>query len=141
MLIEKLKIRCKDGYPCHGCRNSRIKCTYLRAQQPRGPQRLRSTTQYLIDQVQRGAAAQSSQNTSHFRELQGADVPTQFPAGGRSSDRQSERCVFKCQTLTCSFLILAIIEQFIIYMPNPNGCHCLPPLYLSCAHVSRVANC
>ncbi|CRL17992.1 Fungal transcriptional regulatory protein, N-terminal [Penicillium camemberti] len=94
------KIRCRDGYPCHGCRNSRIKCTYLRAQQPRGPQRLRSTTQYLIDQVQRGAAAQPSQNTSHFRELQGAGVTTQFPAGGRSSDHQSESLSFTCQIPT-----------------------------------------
>lgn len=98
MLIENLKIRCRDGHPCHGCRNSRIKCTYLLAQQPRGPQRLRSTTQYLIDQVQRGATAQPSQDPTHFRELQGADVATQFPAGGLSNNRQSERCVFNGQT-------------------------------------------
>ncbi|KAJ6180105.1 hypothetical protein N7519_010566 [Penicillium mononematosum] len=59
------KIACDGCKIRKGCRNSRIKCTYLRAQQPRGPQRLRSTTQYLIDQVQRGAAAQPSQGPTH----------------------------------------------------------------------------
>lgn len=34
--------------------NARIKCTYVRVQQQRGPQRLRATTTYLIEQAQRG---------------------------------------------------------------------------------------
>ncbi|KAF9883382.1 hypothetical protein FE257_003549 [Aspergillus nanangensis] len=47
------KIKCAGGQPCQACTNARIKCTYIRVQQPRGPQRLRSTTKYLIDQTQR----------------------------------------------------------------------------------------
>ncbi|CAG8898437.1 unnamed protein product [Penicillium egyptiacum] len=99
MLIGNSKIRCMDGHPCQGCRNSGIKCTYVRAQQPRGPQRLRSTTQYLIDQVQRGAAAQSSQDSIQSREPQ-ADITTQFPAGGLSGDRQSESVLSICRIPT-----------------------------------------
>ncbi|GAQ10260.1 hypothetical protein ALT_7581 [Aspergillus lentulus] len=53
------KIRCGGGQPCQACTNSRIKCTYIRVQQPRGPQRLRSTTKYLIEQTQRGLDAQN----------------------------------------------------------------------------------
>lgn len=34
--------------------NARIKCTFVRVQQQRGPQRLRATTTYLIEQAQRG---------------------------------------------------------------------------------------
>ncbi|KAH1424519.1 hypothetical protein KXV70_000279 [Aspergillus fumigatus] len=51
------KIRCGGGQPCVACTNSRIRCTYIRVQQPRGPQRLRSTTKYLIEQTQRGLDA------------------------------------------------------------------------------------
>ncbi|PWY89884.1 hypothetical protein BO70DRAFT_330003 [Aspergillus heteromorphus CBS 117.55] len=38
------KIRCGGGQPCQSCFNARIKCTYIRVQQPRGPQKLRATT-------------------------------------------------------------------------------------------------
>ena len=34
--------------------NAHIKCTYVRVQQQRGPQRLRATTTYLIERTQRG---------------------------------------------------------------------------------------
>ncbi|CDM38447.1 Zn(2)-C6 fungal-type DNA-binding domain [Penicillium roqueforti FM164] len=80
------KIRCRDGHPCQGCRNSRIKCTYLRAQKPRGPQRLRFATQYLIDQVQREVAAQPSQDPILSSESQGTGITSQVPAVGRSND-------------------------------------------------------
>ncbi|KAI9043938.1 Zn(II)2Cys6 transcription factor [Aspergillus affinis] len=55
------KIRCGGGNPCRACNNARIKCTYIRIQHPRGPQRLRSTTKYLIEQTQRGTEAQSTE--------------------------------------------------------------------------------
>ncbi|GFF78609.1 probable sucrose utilization protein SUC1 [Aspergillus udagawae] len=55
------KIRCGGGQPCQACTNSRIRCTYIRVQQPRGPQRLRSTTKYLIEQTQRGLDAQNDE--------------------------------------------------------------------------------
>ena len=48
------KIRCGGGHPCKACTNARLKCTYIRVQQTRGPQRLRSTTKFLIDQAQKG---------------------------------------------------------------------------------------
>ncbi|RHZ54230.1 Zn(II)2Cys6 transcription factor [Aspergillus thermomutatus] len=54
------KIRCGGGQPCQACTNSHIRCTYIRVQQPRGPQRLRSTTKYLIEQTQRGLDAQNA---------------------------------------------------------------------------------
>ncbi|GIJ83323.1 hypothetical protein Asppvi_002142 [Aspergillus pseudoviridinutans] len=73
------KIRCGGGQPCQACTNSRIKCTYIRVQQPRGPQRLRSTTKYLIEQTQRGLDAQNDGCTS---------VPVQ-QAGHQ--DHQTER--------------------------------------------------
>ncbi|KAE8353370.1 hypothetical protein BDV28DRAFT_148108 [Aspergillus coremiiformis] len=46
------KIRCGGGQPCRSCIKTGIKCTYVRVQQCRGPRRLRSTTQFLIEQVQ-----------------------------------------------------------------------------------------
>ncbi|KAF7588569.1 hypothetical protein BBP40_005488 [Aspergillus hancockii] len=46
------KIRCGGGQPCRSCTKAGIKCTYVRVQQCRGPRRLRSTTQYLIEQAQ-----------------------------------------------------------------------------------------
>ncbi|EAU34148.1 conserved hypothetical protein [Aspergillus terreus NIH2624] len=52
------KIRCGGGHPCPACTHARIKCTYIRVQQPRGPQKLRATTKYLIDQAQQGTDAQ-----------------------------------------------------------------------------------
>ncbi|PYH49414.1 Zn(II)2Cys6 transcription factor [Aspergillus saccharolyticus JOP 1030-1] len=52
------KIRCGGGQPCQSCFNARIKCTYIRVQQPRGPQKLRATTKFLIDQAQRGLETQ-----------------------------------------------------------------------------------
>lgn len=55
------KIRCGGGHPCKACTNARIKCTYIRVQQPRGPQRLRSTTKYLIEQAQRGEVNESAE--------------------------------------------------------------------------------
>ncbi|OGM47893.1 C6 transcription factor [Aspergillus bombycis] len=48
------KIRCGGGQPCRSCIKAKIKCTYVRVQQCRGPRRLRSTTQYLIEQAQGG---------------------------------------------------------------------------------------
>lgn len=62
------KIRCGGGQPCKACMNARIKCTYVRVQQQRGPQRLRATTTYLIEQAQRGEDVEGgtviSQNTT-----------------------------------------------------------------------------
>ncbi|OOO07744.1 hypothetical protein OAory_01042440 [Aspergillus oryzae] len=46
------KIRCGGGQPCRSCTKAKIKCTYVRVQQCRGPRRLRSTTQFLIEQAQ-----------------------------------------------------------------------------------------
>ncbi|KAA8644919.1 Zn(II)2Cys6 transcription factor [Aspergillus tanneri] len=54
------KIRCGGGCPCQSCSNAHIKCTYIRVQQARGPQRLRPMTKYLIEQAQRGIEGQSS---------------------------------------------------------------------------------
>ncbi|KAE8345559.1 hypothetical protein BDV24DRAFT_178276 [Aspergillus arachidicola] len=48
------KIRCGGGQPCRSCTKAKIKCTYVRVQQCRGPRRLRSTTQFLIEQAQVG---------------------------------------------------------------------------------------
>ncbi|KAE8332540.1 fungal-specific transcription factor domain-containing protein [Aspergillus sergii] len=48
------KIRCGGGQPCKSCTKAKIKCTYVRVQQCRGPRRLRSTTQFLIEQAQVG---------------------------------------------------------------------------------------
>ncbi|KAL2842553.1 hypothetical protein BJY01DRAFT_200656 [Aspergillus pseudoustus] len=55
------KIRCGGGHPCRPCMNARIQCTYIRVHQSRGPQKLRATTRYLIEQNQRNNAAHSSQ--------------------------------------------------------------------------------
>lgn len=46
------KIRCGGGQPCRSCTKAGIKCTYVRVQQCRGPRRLRSTTQFLIEKAQ-----------------------------------------------------------------------------------------
>ncbi|KAJ5167052.1 uncharacterized protein N7482_005833 [Penicillium canariense] len=86
------KIRCSGGHPCQACGTSRIKCTYLRAQQTRGPQRLRSKTKYLIDQAQHELGAQSPQGLIHSSESPRTDITTKIPLAGRSSDGQSERC-------------------------------------------------
>ncbi|OQE16035.1 hypothetical protein PENFLA_c029G01173 [Penicillium flavigenum] len=76
---------------CDGCKIRK---------QPRGPQRLRSTTQYLIDQVQRGAAAQPSQAPTHSWRPQVAENTHQFLASGPPSDRQPESLSFICQIPT-----------------------------------------
>ncbi|PLB44521.1 hypothetical protein P170DRAFT_430403 [Aspergillus steynii IBT 23096] len=62
------KIKCGGGNPCQACKNARIKCTYIRIQHPRGPQRLRSTTKYLIEQTQRGIEAQSAEQPEEVAE-------------------------------------------------------------------------
>ncbi|KKK11853.1 hypothetical protein P175DRAFT_0343013 [Aspergillus ochraceoroseus IBT 24754] len=55
------KIRCGGGQPCHSCINARVKCTYLRAHQRRGPQKLRPMTKFLIEQAQGTGSTHSAQ--------------------------------------------------------------------------------
>ncbi|KAE8371043.1 fungal-specific transcription factor domain-containing protein [Aspergillus bertholletiae] len=54
------KIRCGGGQPCRSCIKAKIKCTYVRVQQCRGPRRLRSTTQFLIEQAQVGGDSEAA---------------------------------------------------------------------------------
>lgn len=49
------KIRCGGGQPCWSCLGATIKCTYVRVPRRRGPQRIRSVTQQLIEQTQCGS--------------------------------------------------------------------------------------
>ncbi|KAL2786249.1 fungal-specific transcription factor domain-containing protein [Aspergillus keveii] len=56
------KIRCGGGHPCRPCTNARIQCTYIRVHQARGPQKLRATTRYLIEQNQRNNVANDHQS-------------------------------------------------------------------------------
>ncbi|PYI30026.1 hypothetical protein BP00DRAFT_221238 [Aspergillus indologenus CBS 114.80] len=75
------KIRCGGGQPCQSCFNARIKCTYIRVQQPRGPQKLRATTKFLIDQAQRGMEMQNALPSAPVRgEVLEADHALQNPA-------------------------------------------------------------
>ncbi|RAL16961.1 Zn(II)2Cys6 transcription factor [Aspergillus homomorphus CBS 101889] len=75
------KIRCGGGQPCQSCSNARIKCTYIRVQQPRGPQKLRATTKYLIDQAQRGFEVQNALPSASGRgEVREADDAIPNPA-------------------------------------------------------------
>ncbi|CEL11304.1 hypothetical protein ASPCAL14407 [Aspergillus calidoustus] len=56
------KIRCGGGHPCRPCMNARLQCTYIRVHQARGPQKLRATTRYLIEQDQRNNVANDHQS-------------------------------------------------------------------------------
>ncbi|KAJ0413758.1 fungal-specific transcription factor domain-containing protein [Aspergillus carlsbadensis] len=56
------KIRCGGGHPCRPCTNARIQCTYIRVHQARGPQKLRATTRYLIEQNQRSDVSNDHQS-------------------------------------------------------------------------------
>ncbi|PYH74342.1 Zn(II)2Cys6 transcription factor [Aspergillus vadensis CBS 113365] len=82
------KIRCGGGQPCRSCFNARIKCTYIRVQQPRGPQKLRATTKYLIDQAQRGIevhdALPSIPQSGEILETDHASTPAQRECGAKS---------------------------------------------------------
>ncbi|PYH91608.1 hypothetical protein BO71DRAFT_459543 [Aspergillus ellipticus CBS 707.79] len=74
------KIRCGGGQPCQSCFNARIKCTYIRVQQPRGPQKLRATTKYLIDQAQRGLESETLPSALSSGEVLEADhAPSPVP--------------------------------------------------------------
>jgi hypothetical protein len=42
--------------------NARLQCTYIRVHQTRGPQKLRATTRYLIEQNQRNNVANDHQS-------------------------------------------------------------------------------
>lgn len=75
------KIKCGGGQPCQSCFNARIKCTYIRVQQPRGPQKLRATTKFLIDQAQRGLGLQNALPSAPVRgEVLEADHALRNPA-------------------------------------------------------------
>lgn len=90
MLTYPGKIRCGGGHPCRACDNSRIKCTYLRVQQPRGPQRLRATTKYLIDQVQRELAVPPNQHLIELSQSSGTSISNKSPAVGRPKTTEPE---------------------------------------------------
>ncbi|GAB1198379.1 hypothetical protein APSETT444_007698 [Aspergillus pseudonomiae] len=62
------KIRCGGGQPCRSCVKAKIKCTYVRVQQCRGPRRLRSTTQFLIEQAQVGGDSNNCEATHRSTE-------------------------------------------------------------------------
>ncbi|PWY95257.1 C6 transcription factor [Aspergillus sclerotioniger CBS 115572] len=84
------KIRCGGGQPCRSCFNARIKCTYIRVQQPRGPQKLRATTKYLIDQAQRGVEVHTSLPSAPLsgEVLENDHIPTPVPQKcGATSER------------------------------------------------------
>ncbi|PYI00477.1 hypothetical protein BO78DRAFT_42087 [Aspergillus sclerotiicarbonarius CBS 121057] len=84
------KIRCGGGQPCRSCFNARIKCTYIRVQQPRGPQKLRATTKYLIDQAQRGVEIHTSLPSAPLsgEVLENDHTPTPVPQKcGAKSER------------------------------------------------------
>ncbi|GKZ40959.1 hypothetical protein AbraIFM66951_006499 [Aspergillus brasiliensis] len=82
------KIRCGGGQPCRSCFNARIKCTYIRVQQPRGPQKLRATTKYLIDQAQRGievhTTLSSVPQSGEVLETDHTSTPVQRECGAKS---------------------------------------------------------
>ncbi|KAL2819301.1 hypothetical protein BDW59DRAFT_165165 [Aspergillus cavernicola] len=68
------KVRCGGGHPCRPCVNARVQCSYNRVQQARGPQKLRATTRYLIEQNQRNDPAPPG--PSQRDEIPPARLPT-----------------------------------------------------------------
>lgn len=115
------KIRCGGGQPCVACTNSRIRCTYIRVQQPRGPQRLRSTTKYLIEQTQRGLDAPNGRCASAPVEQAG------------HQGHQTERYVLNLSS--------HILEPFLTeQIANTDQHPCPSALRISHAHVSGLAH-
>ncbi|EIT75756.1 hypothetical protein AO1008_03729 [Aspergillus oryzae 100-8] len=93
------KIRCGGGQPCRSCTKAKIKCTYVRVQQCRGPRRLRSTTQFLIEQAQvegdsNGCVASHSSTEAILERLHSNSTP----ARQTTFTERSVACV--CATYT-----------------------------------------
>ncbi|KAB8235690.1 Zn(II)2Cys6 transcription factor [Aspergillus alliaceus] len=69
------KIRCGGGQPCRSCTKAGIKCTYVRVQQCRGPRRLRSTTQLLIEKAQSDAQSHACEASHPPNDLDEHTMP------------------------------------------------------------------